>query len=77
MVMIMMILPLTTCQPLITAQTAHPTVADKKNVAFSHRNNFLGLNKAIKKVEINDMILARNFDSDFSNHLSEVMSVSN
>ena len=30
-----------------------------------------------KKVEINDMILARNFDSDFSNHLSEVMSVSN
>ena len=53
------------------------TVADKKNVALKVIQIWNGGNKANKKVEMNDMILARNYNSDFILNFSEVMSVSN
>ena len=53
------------------------TVADKINVALKVIQIWNGGNKAIKKVEMNNMILARNYNSDFIHNFSEVMSVSN
>ena len=36
--------------PVVSACTPHTTVADKKNVAFSHQNNHFGLNKSIERM---------------------------
>ena len=50
-------------------------MADKKNVALKVIQIWNGGNKVIKKVEMNDMILARNYNSDIIHNFSEVMIV--